>query len=211
MPTLGPMSLDPRTDTVPPQGAGDASVGSRQGPPTAQISAPVVGPVASPPPGAAPVVSDPTPADPRTAETSAPVAGAGRSRSRIEARQVQRILTRIDPWSVLKVSLLLAVSLWLILVVAGVVLWRVAVATGTIGKFENFVAQLLAEDSFVIDGMQILRGSVIAGLVLVVTGAVLAVTFSVLFNLIAGLTGGVRATVIELETARRADRGRSRR
>ncbi len=73
------------------------------------------------------------------------------------------------------------------------------------------MAQLLAEDSFVIDGMQILRGSVIAGLVLVVTGAVLAVTFSVLFNLIAGLTGGIRATVIELETARRADRAGPRR
>jgi len=121
---------------------------------------------------------------------------------------VQRILTRIDPWSVLKVSLLLSLSLWLILVTAGIVLWRVAVATGTIGKFENFVASLLAEDSFVIDGMQIFRGSLVVGLVLVITGAVLAVTFSVLFNLIAGLTGGVRATVIELETARRVGRRR---
>ena len=160
VPTLGPMSLDPRTDTVPPQGAGDASVGSRQGPPTAQISAPVVGPVAPSPSGAPPAASAPAPVEPRAAAATAapPARAAGRTRSRIEARQVQRILTRIDPWSVLKVSLLLALSLWLILVVAGVVLWRVAVATGTIGKFENFVAQLLAEDSFVIDGMQILRG-----------------------------------------------------
>ncbi len=207
------MSLDPRTDTVPPQGAGDASVGSRQGPPTAQISAPVVGPVAEPSAPAAPVPTVAPVIDPRASVESEPVASvrAGGARTRIEARQVQRILTRIDPWSVLKVSLLLAFSLWLILVVAGVVLWRVAVATGTIGKFENFVAQLLAEDSFVIDGAQILRGSVIAGLVLVVTGAFLAVTFSVLFNLISGLTGGVRATVIELETARRADRRGRRR
>ena len=188
-------------------------MGSRQGPPTAQISAPVVGPVAGPSPRSS-TTEAPVPTVPSATDLLAPASRASAAtggRTRIEARQVQRILTRIDPWSVLKVSLFLALSLWLILVVAGVVLWRIAVATGTIGKFENFVAQLLAEDSFVIDGMQILRGSVIAGLVLVVTGAVMAVTFSVLFNLIAGLTGGVRTTVIELETARRADRPGRRR
>jgi len=129
---------------------------------------------------------------------------------RYEARQVQRLVTRIDPWSVLKISVLFALSAWLILVVAGVVLWRVAVATGTIGKFENFLAQILAEESFIIDGSQILRASLIAGLVLVITGVVFAVVFSVLFNLISGLTGGVRLTVVELETTRRASRSSSR-
>jgi hypothetical protein len=181
-------------------------VDAPDGPPTAQISAPVVGPA----PARARPVTPSGPPEPSGSpgfavpRSEAPKRTPGPGRSRIEARQVQRILTRIDPWSVLKVALFLSLSLWLILVVAGIVLWRVAVATGTIGKFENFVAQLLAEESFVIDGMQILRGSVIAGLVLVVTGALFAVTFSVLFNLISGLTGGIRATVIELETARRA-------
>jgi hypothetical protein len=43
------------------------------------------------------------------------------------------------------------------------------------------------------------------GLVLFVTGAAFAVVSSVLFNLIAGVVGGVRCTVVELETARPVD------
>jgi hypothetical protein len=125
-------------------------------------------------------------------------------KGRYEARQVTRVLTRVDPWSVLKVSLLFALSMWLILVTAGVVLWRVAISTGTIGKFENFMAEILAEPDWVVDGMQIFRASLVGALVLVALGTVFAVVFSVLFNLISGLTGGLRMNVIELETARPA-------
>ena len=102
----------------------------------------------------------------------------------------------------LKVSLLFALSIWLIVVVAGVLLWRVAVSTGTIGNFENFLAQILAEDSFTISGDKIFQGSVVIGLILFVTGAIFAVVTSVLFNLIASVVGGVRCTVVELETVR---------
>ncbi len=109
----------------------------------------------------------------------------------------------------LKLSVLFALCVWLILVVAGVLLWRVAVSTGTIGNFENFLADNLAEDSFTIDGGQVFRGSVIIGLVLLVTGAVFAVVTSILFNLIAGLVGGLRFTMVELETARSVEDDRS--
>jgi hypothetical protein len=154
-----------------------------------------------------PAATDPAPAAPAgeaaASEPSAP-ASPGRRSKRIKARQVQRVVTRIDPWSMLKVSLLFALSMWLIVVVAGVLLWRVAVGTGTIGNFENFLAQTLGEDSFTINGSQIFQGSLVVGLVFFVTGAVFAVVTSVLFNLIAGVVGGVRTTVIELETARPA-------
>jgi hypothetical protein len=206
------MSLDPRTGTAPDEEAVVPAVEGPSGPSTAQIAAPVVTPPALVVPVAvAGSQGASQPASPRSSGSGAgPVSTRG-GRGRIEARQVQRVLTRIDPWSVLKVALLLSLAFWLILVVAGVVLWRVAVATGTIGKFENFLAGLFAEQSFVIDGAQILRGSMVAGLVIIVTGAVRAVVFSVLFTLIAGLTGGRRRTVIELETARRVGRGDRRR
>jgi len=173
------------------------------------ISAPLVAPSVTPivAPRVLPEPPQPPPAAPPLERRSASDPGDGRVR--YEARQVQRLVTRVDPWSVLKLSIFLALSAWVIVVVAGVVLWRVAITTGTIGKFENFAAQLLAEDSFIIDGAQILRASLIAGLVLVITGVVFAVIFSVLFNLIAGLTGGLRLTVIELETARRRRAPRS--
>jgi hypothetical protein len=145
-----------------------------------------------------------TPA-PVAAPEPGPSEGRRGRRRRIKARQVQRVVTRIDPWSMLKVSLIFALSIWLIVVVAGVILWRVAVSTGTIGNVENFLAEILAEESFTIDGEQIFQGSIIVGLVFFVTGAVFAVVTSVLFNLISAVVGGIRCTVVELETARPAD------
>lgn len=196
------MAIDPRTGAAPLRGGdradADDTYGERD---EATISAPVVPPRAPAPPDARPIAAGPPAAPP----VEAGVTGA----VRYEARQVQRIVTRVDPWSVLKVSLLFALSTWLILVVAGVVLWRVAISTGTISKFENFMAEILAEPGWVVDGMQIFRASAVGALVLVVTGMVFAVVFSVLFNLISGLTGGLRISVIELETARRTSRRRS--
>ena len=135
---------------------------------------------------------------------------AARSQDRtVKARQVQRVVTRLDPWSMLRVSLSFAFCLWMILVVAGVLLWQGAVVTGSIGKLEDFLAQLLAESSFTIDGIKVFEGAAVAGMVLFVAGALFAVITSVLFNLIASVFGGLRFTVVELETAQVAPRRRS--
>jgi hypothetical protein len=189
------MAIDPDagTDAHPTKGSGTETT----------IVAPVVGPVRRAGVATASVPDSPPLAP--TSQAAAPQAAApGSRRKRIKARQVQRVITRVDPWSMLKVSMFFALSLWLIVVVAGVLLWRVAVSTGTIGNFENFLAQTLGEDSFTIDGAQIFQGSVVVGLVFFVTGAVFAVVTSVLFNLISGVVGGVRFTMVELETARPA-------
>jgi hypothetical protein len=186
------MAIDPDPADAPPTSApvGDATISA----PTA-ASAPLPEPT--------PVVPAPAQAPAAVAE---PAEGrTGRRGGRVRARQVQRVITRIDPWSMLKVSLLFALSLWLIVVVAGVLLWRVAVSTGTIGNFESFLATSLGEDSFTINGAQIFQGSLVVGLVFFATGAIFAVVTSVLFNLIAGVVGGIRTTVIELETARPTD------
>ena len=139
-----------------------------------------------------------------------PPSYAARSQDRtVKARQVQRVVTRLDPWSMLRVSLSFAFCLWMILVVAGVLLWQGAVVTGSIGKVEDFLAQLLAESSFTIDGIKVFEGAAVAGMVLFVAGALFAVITSVLFNLIASVFGGLRFTVVELETAQVAPRRRS--
>ena len=139
-----------------------------------------------------------------------PQMGAPRAQSRaVKARQVERVVTRIDPWSMLRVSLSFALCLWLIIDVAAVLLWQGAVATGSLGKIENFLAQLLAESSFTIEGIKVFEGAAVAGIALFVAGALFAVITSVLFNLIAGVFGGLRFTVVELETAQVARNPRS--
>ena len=198
------MAIDPSPGTDARPASGTAS--------EATIAAPVVSPARADDDGngngnGSSVPTDAPTAAPAATPTDAPTStepSSGRRSKRIKARQVQRVVTHVDPWSMLKVSLLFALSLWLIVVVAGVLLWRVAVSTGTIGNVENFLAQILAEDTFTINGGQVFQGSLVAGLVFFVTGAVFAVVTSVLFNLIAGVVGGVRFTMVELETARPA-------
>ena len=63
-------------------------------------------------------------------------------------------------------------------------------------------------DSFQLDGRQIFRAAAGAGVILVLSSTAFVVLMSVLFNLIADLTGGIRMSVIELESTRRPVRRR---
>ena len=71
---------------------------------------------------------------------------------------------------------------------------------------------MFALDSFDFNGEQIFRATAVGGLVLVVAGSGFTVLMAVLFNLISDITGGMRMTVVEEETARpRPRRTRPRR
>lgn len=132
-----------------------------------------------------------------------------RRRVRLQARRVRRIVRHIEPWSVLKISIIFYLCLWVILMIAGVMLWGAAESAGAIEKIENFVQELFALDEFTINAERIFRGVALSGFVLVIAGTAFNVLLSVLFNLISDLTGGLRVTVIEEESARfRPRRGR---
>lgn len=122
--------------------------------------------------------------------------------NRLRARKVRRIVRHVDPWSVLKLSLLFYASLFVILMVSGIILWNVAAAAGTISSIENFIRTSFALETFNFRGPTILQASVLGGAVLVVAGSGLNVLIAVLFNLISDLVGGIRITVIEEDTAR---------
>jgi len=125
-----------------------------------------------------------------------------RTAGRLRARKVRRLVRHVEPWSVLKISLIFYFCLWVILLIAGVILWSFAVGSGTIDNVENFVKELFALESFEFNADEIFRASAIGGLVLVVAGSGFTVLMSVLFNLISDITGGIRFTVVEEETAR---------
>lgn len=111
-------------------------------------------------------------------------------------------MRHIEPWSVLKMSLIFYFCLWVILLIAGVILWRFAVTAGTVLNVENFIKELFALETFTFNPDQIFRVSALGGLVMVVAGSGFTVLMAVLFNLISDLIGGVRMTVVEEETAR---------
>jgi hypothetical protein len=135
-----------------------------------------------------------------------------RAAQRLRARKVRRLVRHVEPWSVLKLSLIFYFCLWIITLISGVILWNMAVSSGTIDNVENFIEELFALESFDFNGDQIFRAAAVGGLVLVVAGSGFTVLMAVLFNLISDITGGVRLTVVEEETARpRPRRTRPRR
>ena len=65
-------------------------------------------------------------------------AGAALVGRRPRVRQVTRVVRHVDPWSVFKVALVFNLVLYVVLLTAGVLLWNVAYATGTVDNLERF-------------------------------------------------------------------------
>ena len=121
---------------------------------------------------------------------------------RLRARKVRRLVRHIEPWSVLKVGLLFNFSMWVVTMVAGVLLWNAAQTSGVITDIEQFAEELFALEDFTFEGERIFVAVALGGLVLAVTFTGFMVLIAILLNLISDLTGGVRVTVVEEETAR---------
>jgi hypothetical protein len=68
--------------------------------------------------------------------------GTPRRRAKLRARKVRRIVRHVEPWSVLKISVLFFISLFLIICVASTVLWNAARSAGAIDDVESFVTSL---------------------------------------------------------------------
>jgi hypothetical protein len=120
-------------------------------------------------------------------------------RRRPRVRKVTRIVRRVDAWGVFKISVVFYVILYIILLVAGILLWNLANTTGTVANVEGFARDLFGLKTFEFDGEKLFRASWVLGAILVVAGTGLNVTLAVLFNLISDLMGGVRVTVLEEE------------
>lgn len=110
-------------------------------------------------------------------------------------------MRHVDPWSIFKLTLLLNICMWIIVVVAGLTMWSVARNAGTIDNLEEFVANSFGLPEFSVDGTVIFQIFALLGLTisLAMTGA--AVIGTILFNLISDLIGGIWVSVIEEETA----------
>lgn len=120
----------------------------------------------------------------------------------MQGRRVRLVVRRVEPWTVLKFSVLLFATLYLVFLVAGLVLWAAATATGLRENIEKFIGDLIASDNFKILGATMMRASVLGGLVMVVLGTGAAVLFTVLYNLISDVIGGITVVFEERPTRR---------
>ncbi len=121
---------------------------------------------------------------------------------RPRVRRVTRVLRHVDPWSAFKVGIIFSAVAYIVVLTSGVLLWRVAAATGTLDNVERWFTQF-GWETFEFDGEAIFRNARTIGLFGVVAttgGIVLLVT---LFNLVSDIMGGVRMTVLEEEVVER--------
>ena len=162
------------------------------GPPTTQVIPPPPAPRTRPAPAS--TASRPKP-KPKPVPQQRPIR-VHRAKPRV--RRVRRVVRSVDTWTVFKVSAIFFLIAYIIVLVAGVLLWNLANSTGTVDNVERFF-ESFGWESFEFKGGEIYHSYWIIGLFLVVAGTGLNVTLAVLFNLIADLVGGIGVTVLEEE------------
>ena len=113
-------------------------------------------------------------------------------------RRVTRVIREIDPWSAFKVGLAFHLVVYFTVLIASVLLWSVASATGTIDNIERFLMSF-GWESFQFHGWTLLLNETLLGLLLVALLTIVWVLGATMFNLITDLVGGIRVSVLEEE------------
>jgi hypothetical protein len=118
------------------------------------------------------------------------------------ARRYRQTITKIDLWSVTKLSLCFYLCGMLVTLVALVALWLIADVLGVVGNIEKFLGDLFDVKNFTFLSTEMLRGALISGLVIVALLVILTVIAGSFYNMFAELFGGLEVTVKEEEPRR---------
>jgi hypothetical protein len=124
----------------------------------------------------------------------------------VQLRRTNRIIRRVDPWSVLKISAIFYICIWVMALTSAVLLWAAAASTGAIESIEDVIKELFGLETFAFEPAEMLRACFVGGFVLVIAGSLVNVLLTVVFNLISDIVGGVRLTFLEEEPTRRQPR-----
>nr|WP_279671518.1 DUF3566 domain-containing protein [Flexivirga meconopsidis] len=143
-----------------------------------------------------------TPGRPGQPRRPAPRPGGpqGRRPARSTPRRVRLTLSRVDPWSVMKIAFLLSVALGIAMVVMVAVLWTVLQGMGVWGNL-NDVLRTLDKNGSTFDIMdyigfgRVVSLSVVFAVIDVVLMTALATLVAFLYNICASLVGGVQMTL----------------
>jgi hypothetical protein len=124
--------------------------------------------------------------------------GASRSRGPVRASMQIR---HIDPWSALKVSLLLSVALFFVWMVAVAFLYLVLGGMGVWSKLNSNVGDLLTATSGgggeLVSSGTIFGGAALIGLVNIVLLTAMATVGAFIYNLSTDIVGGIEVTLAD--------------
>ncbi|WP_370960450.1 DUF3566 domain-containing protein [Arthrobacter sp. RCC_34] len=134
---------------------------------------------------------------------SAATAGLVKPAPKAKVRRAKLMISKVDPWSVLKMSFLLSVALGIVTVVAALVLWTVLDLTGIFNQVNKLVGDVAGSESGGFDLRkvaslgQVVSFSTIIAVVNVVLLTAISTLSAVLYNLAATLVGGVGVTLTD--------------
>ena len=108
-------------------------------------------------------------------------------------------IRRVDPWSVLKVSLVLSVALFFVWMIAVAFLYLVLGGMGVWAKLNSNVGDLLnnTSNSELVSSGTIFGGAALIGLVNIVLLTAMATVGAFIYNLTTDLVGGVEVTLAD--------------
>ncbi|MFC8039375.1 DUF3566 domain-containing protein [Paenarthrobacter sp. NPDC057355] len=120
-----------------------------------------------------------------------------------KVRRARLLVSKVDPWSVLKMAFLLSVALGIVTVVAAIVLWTVLDLTGIFNQVDSLLGTLAGSEGsgFELKKIaslgQVASFATIIAVVNVVLLTALSMLSAVLYNISATLVGGVGVTLTD--------------
>ena len=112
-------------------------------------------------------------------------------------RRARLVLRRLDPWSVLKFSVLFYLCLMLISLLVFAMIWFVLVNMGVFEEVTRFAGNFNLELTF--PAGTVFRWYILIGLFGVVVWSVVTMLLTLLFNLVNDVTGGIEVVLAERE------------
>ncbi|WP_245700830.1 DUF3566 domain-containing protein [Sanguibacter gelidistatuariae] len=117
-------------------------------------------------------------------------------------RRVRLAVSRLDPWSVMKLSFLLSIAIGIMIVVASVVFWLVLDGLHVFTEVNDMIVDILGEETKVnilqyVELKRVVSLSTMIAIVDVVLLTALSTIAAFLYNVVAALVGGVHLTLTD--------------
>jgi Transmembrane domain of unknown function (DUF3566) len=144
---------------------------------------------------------------PRPVPSGRPAAGTAAVVAPVETpyvarqRRMRLTITRVDPWTVLRLSFLLSIATAIITVVALLLLWSMLATAGVFESVDDTLESVLGDGALTVTQYfsfgRVLSVSLLIGAIDVVLITALATIGAFLFNLATSLAGGLEVSVNE--------------
>ncbi|MCC2321324.1 DUF3566 domain-containing protein [Cellulomonas xiejunii] len=135
-----------------------------------------------------------TGATPRPATGRIPTVGGG-------PRRVRLAISRVDPWSVMKLAFLLSVAIGIMIVVAAIVVWFTLDSLQVFSQLDGLIRQVAGQESpdllAFVSFEKTVSAATLVGVIDVFLLTALATIGAFLYNIVAALVGGVNVTMTD--------------